>query len=315
MSDQRQEYAGPSPAPQAAHAEDAIDLGELFSLLWKRKVTIVAVSLVFGILAGVAAFLMTPKYEVNVLLKPVDRGEQLANSSLSRRFGGVASLAGINLAGPTDDATIAIATLKSRHLVTTFIKEENLLPVLFDTQWDAEKGAWILDKGMWFRGGEPPTLWDGHEFFEEDVMRVNEDLETGLVSLQITWTDPNVSVAWADALVKRANAYLQEKAKREAESNLAYLRQQMESAKMGEIRIALADMVTSEMERAMMASVSDEYAFRIVDPAAPPDLDDFTSPKRLLMVVLGILFGGLLGVLGVVIQNIIRPGDIETSSK
>ena len=315
MSDQRQEYPGPSPAPQAGHAEDAIDLSEMFSLLWKQKVTIVAVSLVFGIIAGVAAFLMTPKYEVNILLKPVDRGEQLANSSLSRRFGGLASLAGINLAGPADDATIAIATLKSRHLITTFIKEENLLPLLFDAKWDAEKGAWISDEGIWSLGGKPPTLWDGHEFFKTDVMRVNEDPETGLVSLLITWTEPDVSVAWANALVRRANAYLQEKAKREAESNLAFLRQQLEITKVGEIRTALSDMITSEMERAMMANVSVEYAFRIIDPAAPPDLDDFTSPKRLLMVVLGIVLGGLLGIFGVIIRNIIRPDDIEPSPK
>ena len=315
MSDQRQEYSGPSPAPQAGNAEDTIDLGELLSLLWKRKVTIVALSLVFGIIAGVAAFLMTPKYEVSVLLKPVERENQRASSPLSRRFGDIASLAGVNLAGLSDEATVAIATLKSRHLVTTFIKEEKLLPVLFEGKWDAEKGAWILDKGMWFSEEKPPTLWDGTKFFQEEVMLVEEDLETGLVSLYITWTDPRVSVAWAKALIKRANVYLQEKVKREAESNLAYLRQQMETAKVGEIRTSLSHMITSEMERAMMASVSVEYAFRIIDPAAPPDLDNFTSPKRMLMVVLGIVLGGLLGIFGVIIQNIIRPGDIETSSK
>ena len=310
MSDQQQEYAGPSPARQAAHAEDAIGLGELFKLLWKRKVTIVAVSLAFGIFAGVAAFLMTPRFEVNVLLKPVDRGQQGVSSSISSRFRGLASLAGINLSGSTDDATVAIATLNSRHLVTTFIKEEKLLPVLFEKDWNTEEGAWAMDEDE-----SPPTLWEGHKFFKENVMRVIEDPETGLVSLSITWTDPDVSVAWAGALVGRANSYLQEKARQEAESNLAFLRRQMETAKVQEIRTVLSAMITSEMERAMMANVSDEYAFRIIDPAAPPDLDNFTSPKRLLMVVLGIVLGGLLGVFGVIIKNIIRPSDIETSSK
>ena len=60
----------------------------------------------------------------------------------------------------------------------------------------------------------------------------------------------------------------------------------------------------------MMANVSVEYAFRIIDPAAPPDLDDFTSPKRLLMVVLVIVLGGLLGVFGVIVRNM-RRDDAE----
>jgi uncharacterized protein involved in exopolysaccharide biosynthesis len=39
--------------------------------------------------------------------------------------------------------------------------------------------------------------------------------------------------------------------------------------------------------------VRPDYAFRVVDPAAVPDLKDRVRPRRLAMIALGALFGGL----------------------
>ena len=291
---------------QSGYVDDTIDLVELFQILWKRKTIIIAVSLLFGIIAGIIAFVMEPKYEISALVQPVKRDQGGAASSLASRFGGMAALAGINLGGGGDDSTVAIATLKSRHLVTSFIDEENLLPILFHKKWDSQKNAWMLDDDE-----KPPTLWQGHKFFKEEVMRLSEDPETGLVGLSIIWTSPDVAVDWANKLLKRVNAYLQEKAKNEAARNLAFLQQQMANTKVVEIRTSISGMISSEMERAMMANVSDDYAFKIIDPASEPDLDDFTSPKRLLMIALGIILGGIFGVLGVLVREM---RSIKTST-
>jgi len=49
------------------------------------------------------------------------------------------------------------------------------------------------------------------------------DPKTGLVTLSITWNDPNIAAKWANGLVRMANDYLRDQAIEESERNIAYL--------------------------------------------------------------------------------------------
>jgi uncharacterized protein involved in exopolysaccharide biosynthesis len=55
-----------------------------------------------------------------------------------------------------------------------------------------------------------------------------------------------------------------------------------------------------------LAKTREEYVFKIIDPALPPDADKPVKPKRMLMVVLGILGGLLLGIMTVLLREAIR---------
>jgi uncharacterized protein involved in exopolysaccharide biosynthesis len=50
------------------------------------------------------------------------------------------------------------------------------------------------------------------------------------------------------------------------------------------------------VEKKMLANVTNEYAFRVVDKATPPSRDEAIKPKRLLLLVAGPLVGFFLGV-------------------
>lgn len=49
---------------------DEIDLAALFRALWKQKLLIVSVTLLVGMLAAAYAFLATPEYQVQSVLRP-----------------------------------------------------------------------------------------------------------------------------------------------------------------------------------------------------------------------------------------------------
>ena len=46
-----------------------------------------------------------------------------------------------------------------------------------------------------------------------------------------------------------------------------------------------------------MANVQQQYAFKLINPALPPDPDKFIKPRRGLIIVFGFAVGVLAGVL------------------
>jgi uncharacterized protein involved in exopolysaccharide biosynthesis len=46
----------------------------------------------------------------------------------------------------------------------------------------------------------------------------------------------------------------------------------------------------------MIANVREDYSFKVIDPAVPADIEDYTKPRRLLLLVGGAVMGGLGGI-------------------
>jgi uncharacterized protein involved in exopolysaccharide biosynthesis len=284
---------------QRNHSANTMDLIAGFSLLWNKKYTILAVAMASGIVGGTLAFLATPKYEVSMLLHPVTHN--IGGNSEFGALRGLTSIVGINIKTTVDDKLIALATLQSRHLITSFIDQEKLLPTLFHSMWDDDESDWILDDG-----DIPPTLWDGHRLFVKKVMRVTEDPQSGIITLSITWTDPNLAVKWAEGLVEYTNNYIKQTARSEHENNLEFLEKQMALTSNVEVRNSISQMVLKEMEQVMLANVSIEYALKILDPAVAPPLNKFSSPNRQMIIILAIFLGGVVSGFGVVFMRRIR---------
>jgi len=45
----------------------------------------------------------------------------------------------------------------------------------------------------------------------------------------------------------------------------------------------------------MFADIRDEFAFRTIDPALAPPVDEYFFPNRLVFLLLGAVIGGLAG--------------------
>ena len=88
-----------------------------------------------------------------------------------------------------------------------------------------------------------------------------------------------------------------------------FLEKELASTDLVEARAAINRLIEEQIKQRMLASVSQEYAFRTVGRALPPDADDFVSPRRLLLVVGGTALGFALGsALALVLAARSRPG-------
>ena len=274
-------------AQQVKGDEDEISFGETFGILLEWKWQIFAATIIFAAAAALAAWVLPKSYKAVVLLSPVTNagGNQLgAMGSIVSQLGQVASLAGVPV-GSDSKKSESIAVLQSEALTEKYIVGNNLLPVLFERQWDTKTGKWKTNNPQ-----QIPTLWKANELFKKQVRSVSSDTKTGLVALTIKWKDPNTAAKWANDLVAITNDYLRGKAIDETDRNIAFLNDQALKNNVVEVRQAIYKILESEISKGMVARGSKEFAFKILDPAVAPGKP--TSDP--VTWILAGAFGGLL---------------------
>ena len=212
-----------------------------------------------------------------------DTGVQGGLSALAGQFGGLASLAGVNLGGGGNKGE-AVATMSSRALTEAYINQQDLLPILFAKRWDVAKGIFVPDAK-----GKTPTAWDGNNLFAKQIRRIVEDKKTGLVTLAIEWEDPARAAQWANDIVRLTNQTLRDRAIANSNHNLVYLNEQLEKSSVVELRQAIFNLIETEVKNVMVAQGSQEYVFKVIDPAVVPQQK--AKPNRSLIVAVGLLLG------------------------
>lgn len=270
-------------------AAPELTFGDLAAWLHKHGFGLL-VGAVVGVALGLLVCALMPRvYRSQVVLVPNSdtmQGGGLAD--LAGQFGGLAALAGVRLPnGGNEDE--AIETFKSRGFAARFIGERNLLPRLFEKDWDPSRNAWVV------AGDEVPTLNEGVDRFVRRVRRIQEDRGTGMVTLTIDWTDREEAALWAQEMVERVNEELRVRAVTEAERSLSFLQSQVEQTTVIPIREAMYKLIEGQMKTIMLANVRTEFAFRVIDPPVVADGDDYVSPNWGLMGFLGAFFGTLCG--------------------
>jgi uncharacterized protein involved in exopolysaccharide biosynthesis len=279
-------------------ADEDADLRELIARLWRRRVWIAAGMVAGAIAAIVYVLVATPIYRASTVLVSTSDERNSLGSSLTSALGdvsGLASLAGINLASGDATTQEALGVLRSRQFTERLITELNLMPRLFSSQWDAQGGKWMV------AAPEQPTLAKAFKYFDQRIRTVTTDKKTGLVTMHIDWSDPREAADWANALVRRLNAEMRERAIAKSEASLEFLEKELPTTTQIETRESINRLIEAQIRQRMLANVSHEYAFRVVDPALPPDADDPERPKKLLVLAGGPLLGLLLSVVAVLL--------------
>ena len=279
--------------------EEGIDLLDIVDTLWQGKAVVVLVTLLVVVPALAYAFLADPVYRAEAVLIPNDRD---SGQNMPAGMAGLAGLAGINI-GSSDNTAEVVATLSSRVFIEEFINDENLLPILFEDEWDGANERWRdEDPEEW------PDVRDGVKLFTEEVRFVDENSGTGLVTLAIEWTDAELVADWVGKLTARVNDRIRNRDLRESEQRLQYLNAQLQNANLVELRMAISRLIEGEVQTMTLAQAETEYAFKTIDPPRVPI--EPVAPQRILIAILSVILGGFLGVMTVLFRSAARgPQD------
>ena len=129
------------------------------------------------------------------------------------------------------------------------------------------------------------------------MLYVSDDAKTGLVSVFVQWKDPIVAAQWATQLVSMINSRLRETTIEKTTRSINHLNTELANSKNAELQKVIAGLLQAQIETLMFADIRDEFAFRTIDPALAPPLDEYVNPNRVVFLLIGIIVGGLAGVM------------------
>ena len=315
MSNELNKYKQDQQFMPASPGDDEIDLRELFSVIWQGKWIIIAITAVFAIGSVIFAILQPNIYKSEALLAPASEEQAGGLSALAGQFGGLASMAGINLGGGAgvDNTQMAIEVMNSRQFTSQFIEKHNILPNLMAVdKWNLNDNSIVYDPDIYNKDNakwvrevkapfEPkPSMQEAYKEFKE-VVSINLVKDTGMVTISVEHLSPVIAQKWVTWLIEDINQVMKERDVAEANRSREFLNKQIAQTNVADIRSVLYKLIEEQAKTIMFAEVRDEYVFKTVDPALIPE--EKSKPMRGLICVLGTLAGGILGVMFVLMRR------------
>lgn len=295
-----------------------IDIREVFFAVWQGKWFVIGITAIFAISSVIFALMQPNIYKSEALLAPAGEEQGGGLSGLASQFGGLASIAGINLGsgGGVDKTQMAIEVLRSRQFAGQFIQKHNILADLIAAEkwdlatntltysedlYDAKSNVWTREVEKPFKA--EPSMQEAFKEFSE-VISVNISKDTGMVTVSVEHLSPYVAQQWVDWLVEDINAVMKERDVLEATRSSEFLHKQVALTNVADIRSILYKLIEEQAKTIMFAEVRDEYVFKTIDKAIVSE--EKFKPSRALICILGTLIGGFLSTIFILIRYFSR---------
>jgi uncharacterized protein involved in exopolysaccharide biosynthesis len=286
----------------------------LWRIIWSKKITILSVSFLFAVGSIFFALSKPNIYRASAILAPTtSEGGTGGLAGLASQFGGLASMAGLNLTGGAVDKTaLAIEIIRSRSFIEKFIaKHDLLLPLMAAKNWDMQSDTLVLDTDIYDKKNQKwvrqvkapkkliPSYWEAYKRFLE-ILTVSQNEKTSMVSIAIEFYSPTLARQWLSWLVADINKYMGAQDKQDAQASIDYLNKQLETINSSNMETVFYQLIEEQSKNMMLAHVKDEYVLKTIDPAQVPE--EKSKPKRALIVILGTLLGTFLSIVIVIIR-------------
>jgi len=296
--------------------ESYIDVRMLLLILWKKKVFITFITLLFSISAVFYALSLPNYYKSSALLKIAS--EESSSPSLLSQYSGLASVAGISLPGGSsgNKANLAIATLKSRDFLKELtLIDESIVPALMATKnYDFinkeiiyDTSLYNLSKDEWL--SKPihpfktiPSDLEVYEKYKNNVFSASINKETGYISLSITHISPVFSQKFLKLIISELNSISRTHDMNSSKDALEYLYSQAAKTSVTSINDSISKLIESQLQTQMMAQINDEYMLQVIDTAFVPELK--AGPNRKAICIVAFLIGAILASLISIISHL-----------
>jgi capsular polysaccharide biosynthesis protein len=297
-----------------SNIKNEIELIQLLNTLVKNKIIIILIT-AFASIAGVVYSLSLPNiYQSEAILAPASSSNSI--SGALRSYSGIAGLAGINLSSGDDggNSQKAIQKLKSLSFFENNIMPHIFLPNLMAIEsWNLETNKMVYDESIYIKNNNTwirktsfsrksmPSAQESFAAFKSNHLTLNEDKNTGFITLSIKHQSPFIAKEWAELMIRKVNAFYREKDKLESENAVNYLSQKIKGTDLSEIKLAIADLLQEETKKLALIEANQYYVFDYIDP--PAIMEQKSGPKRSLICIISALLGAISAIFLVLIHH------------
>jgi uncharacterized protein involved in exopolysaccharide biosynthesis len=292
---------------------DEISLSELVTAIWSDKWKVFFITVAFTLLAVIYSLSLPNKYTAKLVVAPAQNEAKSGLGGLASQYSGLAAMAGINLGGG-DSSRInqAIELMRSWPFLEGFYNKYNLKPLIMGVKgWDKVTNKLVYDEEVynpeensWIAADvddkDPePSSWETYKVIKE-MLSISLDDETGMLTIYFTHYSPEIANSWVKLLKQEINSFYQKKDMAESKKNIDYLKSKISQTSVTDMQVVFYNMIESQTQTLMLAEVSDAYLFKTVVPSTVPQVK--SSPKRLIMVIVGLFCGASLSLMWIFVR-------------
>lgn len=286
--------------------EENLEIQDLISAVWKNRILVVSLTSLSIIISVIVALSLPNYYQSSAVLAPVDDDNSLKSqlSSLS----GLASISGISIPGQSiDKSSEALKRLDSfkffsEHFLP-YINLENLLAV---KQWIPETNKIIYKENMfqdstktWIRKvsfpkKKIPSAQEAYKEFNK-IITITQDNKTKFILVSVEHRSPYIAKQWVEILIDNINKSMREKSEEEVIKSVIFLNENLQNARLSEVKEAIARLLETQIKNQMLISASEDYVLKVIDSPIVPE--DKFKPRRAIICISGAIFGFLLSII------------------
>tara|TARA_Y100000816_G_scaffold65599_1_gene43563 strand:- start:2294 stop:3232 length:939 start_codon:yes stop_codon:yes gene_type:complete len=290
--------------------EDEIDLLVLFKAIWEKRIFIFISTSIISLASIIYALSLTNYYTSQSILNIRDSQD----SSMVNNSFGLTSMVGLNLFGETNkDASEIIELIQSREFVKRLIRFEDVLPsllaiesydsfskkLIFDSDvYDSKSKKWVRNVSQ--NQLSKPSYLEAHRAYSE-MLDISIDKVSGLISLEFEHVSPIFAQKILSLIIQEANNFNREMDIKNTNLALSHFEKELSKTSLLEMKESINQLIETQLETRMMASIYDDYVLVSIEPPFVPDRR--SKPSRSFIVIFSTLIGGLMSLLYVVIRH------------
>ncbi|WP_181901485.1 Wzz/FepE/Etk N-terminal domain-containing protein [Thalassotalea euphylliae] len=289
----------------SVHHENEFIFYALLKYIWSKKFSVIGFVTLIIVLTTIWLVSLPNIYKSTVLVTPTQEATGSGLTSMGAQLGGLASLAGINISGGSNDkVAIALQVLESRKFILNFIEKYNIdIPLIASNAWDQKNNKLEINPEIynsntktWTRKDSsgnlaPPTSIELYNKFLK-LLTIDNAVSTGSVTVSVEHLSPHLALAWTEALITELNATMRDRDIKSTTLSISYLENQIAKTQNADMQKIFYQLVQEQTKTLMIAEVTPEYVFEVIDPAFLPL--EKSAPKRALMLIAATFLAGLL---------------------
>jgi uncharacterized protein involved in exopolysaccharide biosynthesis len=263
------------------------NLLDYLNVLLKRKGLIFFVAFMAGLAALIVTLTMPDVYRSEATIIPRPRDEDSADkiSPLQDLVGVAGEIVRFGARGDVDTFEIV---LKSRELTRRVVEKYDLMPDLFEEQWNALMNGW--------KEGPAPTFQDAYNLLM-GMLNVSRRSSTDILTVAFEHEDPRFAKIMVANFLAELSESLREETLEEAAENKRFLQEQVEATSDILLKEKLWILLSKEIEKEIFLKAQRYHGFIVLDPPVAPDPNKKVKPNRALISILSVMAALLFGIL------------------
>ncbi len=272
-------------------------LKEIILLFLKKWKLITIVFFSAAIISSIISLSLQNHYQSVAVIKIKNSNNSSFNGlvrNLGQSFGGISSILGPQ---EGDMTRYVLDVLGSKTFLKVFLDEHDFLPeIMASKKYDTSSRSIIYDKKIFLtetqqwvrkpsgRRVSKPTYVEAHKTFTTKILNLTLNPDSGFITIAVEHKSPEIAFNLLSLYLKEADSFFRKRALFEANSSLEYLNNKLPRLAIKETKSSAAELIKINLNKAMVAEVSENYILEIIDKPYLPERKSW--PRRTEIVLI-----------------------------